>query len=54
MTRSNFWAAMALTASAMKGFQLRMPTKTGSWSSCESWSAWRSVQQASGEKPISE
>jgi hypothetical protein len=30
MTRSNFWAAMALTASAMKGFQLRMPTKTGS------------------------
>ena len=38
----------------MKGFQLRMPTKTGICNDCESWSACKRVQQASGEKPISE
>jgi hypothetical protein len=36
ITRSYGWLAIAFTASAMKGFQLRMPTKTGIFINCES------------------
>ena len=54
MTRSNPCAAMAFTVSEINGFQFRIPAKTGKRSVFASWSACTSVQQESGEKPISE
>ena len=45
-------AAMAPTASAINGFQLRMPTYTGKLSSRASSSACFSVSSVSGERPI--
>jgi len=38
--------------SAMKGFQLRMPTKTGSFSSWRELVGLERVQQASGENRL--